>query len=322
MLPFLERNASPGLVAELARTRDEAAAPQLFAGRGVVRDDDAGVRASLRRAAPAGDHLAVGDDRAGGLVGRVDGVVEHHRLPRHLAGPRVDRDHPVVRRAVEEVVAVDGDVAVGVDQAADHVVGQVVGTLAAVLPDQVAAHRVDRLDDVAGVRHVEDAVVDERRALLQAGAERTGPDHPEAGDVVAVDLVEGTETPSVQGAAPHQPIVRIRVLEHGVGNRDELAAALLRLQRHEKERGGRKNDEEERRQGRDVVLELHGGSIAGTRIAFNIVRRIVGYSPAGQTRRGCSPGSGAAPGSAPRGLPTCRPRQCLLPRTAGRRRHT
>ena len=149
MLAFLERNAAPGLVAELAGAGDEAAAPQLLAGRGVVGDDDAGVRAAFRCAAPAGDHLAVGDDRARGLVGRVDGVVEHPRLPRHLAGPRVDRDHPVVRRAVEEVVAVDGDVAVGVDQAADHVVGQVVGPVAAVLPDQVAAHRVDRLDDVA-----------------------------------------------------------------------------------------------------------------------------------------------------------------------------
>ena len=139
----------------------------------------------------------------------------------------------------------DGDVAIGVDQAADRVVGQVVGPLAAVLPDQVAAHRVEGLDDVARVRHIENAVVGKRRSLLQAGAERTGPDHPQPGDIVAVDLVEGTEAPRVQRAAPHQPVVRIRVLEHGVGDREELAVALLRLQRRDEERGGRHDDEEE-----------------------------------------------------------------------------
>ena len=162
----------------------------------------------------------------------------------------------------------DGDVAVGVDQAADHVVGQVVGPVAAVLPDEVAAHRVDGLDDVARVRHVEDAVVDQRRSLLQARAERTGPDHPEAGDVAAVDLVEGAEAPGVQGAAPHQPVVRVRVLEHGVGDRDELAVVLLRLRRRRQKRGGRDEGEKERHQHRETVQELHGCSLAGTRIAF------------------------------------------------------
>ena len=254
VLAFLERNTSPGLVAELARGGDEAAPPQLRAGRGVVRDDDAGVRTSLRRAAPAGDHLAVGDDRAGGLVGRVDGVVEHHRLPRHLAGPRVDGDHPGVRRAVEQVAAVDGDVAVGVDQAADRVVGHVVGPLAAVLPDQVAAHRVERLDDVARVRHVEDAVVDERRSLLQAGTERTRPDQPQARDVVPVDLVEGAEAPTVQRPPPHQPVPGRRVLEHRVGNRHELGR---RLRDQDHRSGSRQQDGRERRRPQRISVSVH-----------------------------------------------------------------
>ena len=43
---------------------------------------------------------------------------------------------------------------------------------------------------------------------------------------------------------------------------------------------------------------------------------------AGRTRRGCSPGSDAAPGSAATGLPTCRRRRCSPRRTAGRRRRT
>ena len=41
-----------------------------------------------------------------------------------------------------------------------------------------------------------------------------------------------------------------------------------------------------------------------------------------RTRRGCCPGSAAAPGSARPGLPTCRRRRCSPPRTAGRPRHT
>ena len=41
-----------------------------------------------------------------------------------------------------------------------------------------------------------------------------------------------------------------------------------------------------------------------------------------RTRRGCSPGSGAAPASAATGPSPSRPRRCSPPRTGGRRRHT
>ena len=115
-------------------------------------------------------------------------------------------------------LAVDGEVAVGFDQGADHVVAEVVRAIAPVLPDEVAGHRVDRLDDVAGVRHEQHAVADQRRPLLPARAERARPDHPQLTDVVAVDLVERAVAPAVERPAPHQPLVVARILELRVGD--------------------------------------------------------------------------------------------------------
>ena len=114
--------------------------------------------------------------RARSLVGRVHLVVEDLGVPHHLARLRVQGDDVVVHRGVDDQLAVDRDVAVGVDQAADHVVAQIVRTVAAVLPDQVAGHRVDGLDDVARVRHEQHAVADQRRPLLAARRKRPRPE--------------------------------------------------------------------------------------------------------------------------------------------------
>ena len=50
--PLLEGDVAPGLVAELARSRNQAAPPQLLTAQRVVGDDDAGVRPAARIAAP------------------------------------------------------------------------------------------------------------------------------------------------------------------------------------------------------------------------------------------------------------------------------
>ena len=94
--------------------------------------DDAGVRTTQRHAAAPRDHPAVGDDRAGSLVGRVRAVVEDLRLPHRLARRRVDRVDVVVGAVVDDQVAVDGDVAVGGDR--EEVVVEVVREVATVLP--------------------------------------------------------------------------------------------------------------------------------------------------------------------------------------------
>ena len=215
---LLERDVAPRLVAELARPRNQAAAPELVAGRRVVRDDDAGVGPAARVAAAPREHLPAGDDRSRGLVGRIHPVVEDLGVPDHLAGLRVQREDVVVHAGVDDQLAVDGDVPVGLDQTPDHVFTQVVRAVAGVLPDQVAGHRVYRLNDVARVRHEQHAVPDQRRPLLAARCERTRPDHPKVGHVVAVHLVERAVAPAVERSAPHQPLVGARVLQLGVGD--------------------------------------------------------------------------------------------------------
>ena len=94
------------------------------------------------------------------------------------------------------------------------------------LPDDVASARMKRLDHIVRVRHVHHAVVDQRGAGLKAIRERAGPDQAELPHVAAVDLVEWAVAPAIQRAAPHQPVTRSRVLEHLVGDGDELARVL------------------------------------------------------------------------------------------------
>ena len=238
----LERHAAPRLVARLAGGRDRPPAPQLRTRRRVVGRDDAGVRPAQRHATAAREHPAVGDDRARGLAGRVRPVVEDQRLPDRLAGRRVEREDMVVGAGVDDQVAVDGDVAVG--RGAEEVVLDVVGDLAAVLPEEVAGDRVDGLDDVARVRHVQHAVVGERRPLLRAGLQRPRPDHAEIADVVPRDRVQGAVAPSVERPAPHQPVRRIGVLQHRIGDRNE--ALVLRPAR----RIGRDDERRARQQRR------------------------------------------------------------------------
>ena len=227
MSALLERHVAPGLVARLSRPGDQPPPPQLRSGRRVVGGDDAAVRPAARVAAPAGVHPAVGDDRPRGLVGRVHRVVEDLGVPHHLARLGVEGDDVVVHAGMEDQLAVDRDVPVGVDQAADHVVAQVVRPGAAVLPDQVARRRVDGLDGVLRVRHEHHAVADQRRSLLAAaGRQRAAPDQPEARDVVAVDLIERAVAPAVERAAPHQPLVGARVQQLRVGDGADAVRVL------------------------------------------------------------------------------------------------
>ncbi len=254
VLAFLEGDAAPRLVPGLAGGRDRAAAPQLGPRRCVVGGDDARVRSSPRRAATPRDDLAARDDRPGTLMGGVHPVVEDLGLPDELAGRRVEGEDVVVRARVDDQPAVDGEIAVDLHQHAEEVFRRVVRPLPPVLPDEVAARRVERLDDVARVRHVHHAVMDERRSLLQARSKRARPDHAQRPHVVAVDLVERAVAPAVERAAPHQPVFGCRRLEHRVGDRNE-GAGRLRARRLRSRRSGagcrRRRQQERGEQGQD-----------------------------------------------------------------------
>ena len=133
--PLLEGHVAPGLVARLAGGRDHPRAPQLGAGARVVGRDDARLRAALGHAPAPGDDLAVRDDRARGLVGRVLAVVEDLRLPGQPARRRVEGEHVVVVARVDDQVVVDGKVPVALGEDADDELLEVVRPRAAVLPD-------------------------------------------------------------------------------------------------------------------------------------------------------------------------------------------
>ncbi len=125
------------------------------------------------------------------------------------------------------------------------------GQGAPVLPKQIAARRVDRLNEIARIGEIHHAAVDERRALLNARTEGSCPDHLQGTDVLAVHFRQGAKAPGVERAPPHEPIGWIGILENTVGNRHELA---LRLRDH----GPRdeKNGEDQRSLSRHLPIAL------------------------------------------------------------------
>src|SRR6185503_20754199 len=100
-----------------------------------------------------------GDRSAGGEM-PLRGVADA-RLPQQLAGARVERHHPRVAGGEENLVLRDREAA----QAA--VAGTLLGS-GALLPDQIAGERIERLDDVVRVEQVERAVVHQRMRLVGA----------------------------------------------------------------------------------------------------------------------------------------------------------
>ena len=238
--PVLERHAAPGFVARLAGRRHQPRAPQLRAGPRVVGRDDARLRPCLRDASAPGNDLAVGDDRAGRLMRRMHLVVDDPRLPRQPSGGGLQGEDVAVGARVDDQVAVDGEVAVPLGKGRDDVLREILGAVAAVLPQQVAGDGVDGLDDVARVRHVHHAAVHQRRALLAARGKRARPDHAQLAHVVAVDLVERAVAPAVERPPPHQPVFRGGILEHGVGDRCKPIRGLRR-------RNAGRCDEQQRR---------------------------------------------------------------------------
>ena len=222
---LLVGNVAPGFVAGLAGLRDRAAAPHFAAGFRVESRDHARFGAALGLAAPSRDDLAVGDDGARAVL-RAGTVVEDVRFPDELARACIQRVRIAVRAVVENQVVVDREIAVRLCRR--EVLTDVLGHLAAVLPDEIAGRGVQRLSHVIGIREIQDPVVYERRALLiGAVAERPRPHELELRDVAPVDLVEGAVAPAVQRAPPHQPVGRRRIRKHLVGDRREIRHRVL-----------------------------------------------------------------------------------------------
>ena len=140
------------------------------------------------------------------MTGRVLLVIQDLRFPRDVPCRGIEPEHVVVVARVDDEPVINGDVAV-VGRVSAHVVVDIVREVAAVVPLQVSSSGIERLNDVTGLRHVEDPVVDERRPFLAAWRQRPRPHHFEGVDVLAADLLEWAVAPAVGGPAPHQPVI-------------------------------------------------------------------------------------------------------------------
>ena len=207
--PLLVRKVAPAVAAWLVRARDQSRAPELRSVIRIVGGDIADVRALARRAGAAVDDLAVRDDRSGREVAL------DRNLPDELPGAGIERNQMrLALREVEDFVLVDRDVPHARLAGGD-------GT-AAVLPDEVAVARIQRLDHVPRIRQVHDPVVHERRRFLLARLHGARPGELQPRDVLPVDLAEGAVGPGVIRSAIHQPVTGWRALEHLRAHRSEL----------------------------------------------------------------------------------------------------
>ena len=193
---------------------------------GVVRRDEATVRHEPRAAVDAVDDPPAGHERPAG-VGIAVLVVGHAGLPDQRAGAAVERRDERVARAHEQLVAVDGQIAAV--RAAQRR-----GQRPAVLPEQRAGGGVERLHHVARVGEIQHAVMDERRRLVAPVAHRPDPGELQPADVLARDLVQRAVAPPVVRSPVDQPVVRVGVAQHRVGDRGargngtDCARAVLR----------------------------------------------------------------------------------------------
>ena len=188
--------------------------PEFFARGRVVRADEALLFAIGLAAAQPLDHLALGDERAGARAVVALGAIADRRVPDGLAGARVERHQVRVARGHEELVFVHADAA--------HR-GAVGVAAVPVLPDQLAGLPVDRLQHVARVVEEDDAVVDERRGLVGAAlVHRPDPLQAQILHVVGRDLIQRAVIGRVVVAPDHQPVGRIRIAQHRLGDRDKV----------------------------------------------------------------------------------------------------
>ena len=199
---LLVRRAGPGFVARLSGTRNQLVAPQLAAGLRVVAGDVAGEARDLARA--AGDDDAVRDDRTGGVADEETAAAIG--LPHLLAGARVQRDDEIVPGHGEDAIAIERDGALALSVRRGELRGR--RQRVAVFPEQIAVRRIDRLDHVARIAEIHDAVVDERRGLVDARLHDARPRELQRLDVGLVDLLKRAVTPGLIVAAMDRASLR------------------------------------------------------------------------------------------------------------------
>jgi hypothetical protein len=219
--PFVVGHVAPGLAAGLAGPRNRSAAPELFARARVVARDDAGVGAAAGLAVSPRDEHAVRNERCAALLHAMRAVIEDLGLPNLRAGLGIERIDEVVGAVVDDEAAVDREVPIRLRER--HELAEILRQRSPVLPQLPPARSIERGRDVRRPRKIQHAVVHERDAFLRRrGVELGRPGEAQAAHVTAVDRRERAVAPAVGRASPHQPIGRIRIAKHGVGDGNDL----------------------------------------------------------------------------------------------------
>ena len=102
------------------------------------------------------------------------------------------------------------------------IVENVPGQLSFVIPDQVPGGGIPGLDVIAaGVGNVHDALIYQRPDLLPPRIHSPHPGQLQPVHIAAIDLVQWRVPGKIEGAVVHQPVLRIRIQKHLVGNGNE-----------------------------------------------------------------------------------------------------
>ncbi len=132
-------------------------------------------------------------------------LVDGQRGPHLFSAMCVDGHQAAIERAQVDLAVPGGDAAI--DDAAAHVADPLAGGLRIVLPELLAAARVERVDLAPGGGDIDDAVDVERRAVLtQVRIVVREPGETELFDVTAIDARKPAETLLVVGAPVSHPL--------------------------------------------------------------------------------------------------------------------
>ena len=203
--PFVQGHVRPRVPCWLVRSRGGEKLPQFFSRQRVKGQDTVAP-------IPAVPHSRY--DLAFDYLGSRTGV-RAFRFPPKLARASVQGYQVFIGCGVDNEVLIDGD-------SPARSVPAVLRQLAPVLPDQIAIGGIESLN-ASGVGNVQDALVNERNMLVNAGRESPRPGHAKPAHILPVDLIQRTETLVVVGSTVRQPVVWTGVQEHLSCNRRILA---------------------------------------------------------------------------------------------------
>src|SRR5579871_3926985 len=261
MLPALLA-VLPGLVAGLAGTRDRVRPPRRLAGVEVGCLD---VTADAELATGGAHDRQVANDEWRDRQRLADRRVGNLALPRDFTGLLVDGEHPPVERNGNHLVLPQRNAAI-IDAAASYVAGPGAVGAGVHLPFDdafLAGRHVDCVDRAPAVRHIHDAVLDDRRrfqvtegvasAALEA-RERHREHRLQVFDGLGVDLLEQREAMTLVVAVMEDPVLRLALRVQGALIR-HVGGAHRRERRGHQQRADKRTGERLRRHGFPPIID-------------------------------------------------------------------